>query len=157
MAFGAQHIYPIDFNKSSAVGVDIPLSGPYGVQNNAVSGSLILSPPTTTQQTPFKSNYTTAAAIKNNLINYFLTNPGERPLNPTFGGGLRAFIFQQITTNNLDFLKERIGKDVNRFFQNVRIKNLNILERTDLNMITVELTYSVINTNISDTLEIDFA
>ena len=75
MAFGAQQIYPIDFNKSAAVGVDIPFNAP-GV---------------------FRSNYTTSAAIKNNLINYFLTNPGERPLNPTFGGGLRAFIFEQIT------------------------------------------------------------
>ncbi len=75
MAFDAQQIYPIDFNKSAAVGIDIPFNAP-GV---------------------FRSNYTTANAIKNNLINYFLTNPGERPLNPTFGGGLRDFIFQQIT------------------------------------------------------------
>jgi hypothetical protein len=44
--------HPIDFNKSAAVGVDIPFSTPGDV---------------------FKSNYTTgAAAIKNNLINYFL-------------------------------------------------------------------------------------
>lgn len=157
MAFGAQHIHPIDFNKSAAVGVDIPLSGPFGVKNTAVSGSLILDPPLSTQQTPFNSNYTTKAAIKNNLINYFLTNPGERPLNPTFGGGLRSFIFQQITTNNLDFLKERIGSDLNRFFKNVQINNLNVLERADLNIITVQLTYSVINTNINDALEIDFA
>ena len=76
MAFNAQQIYPIDFNKSAAVGVDLPFSDP------AV----------------FKPNYTTAAAIKNNLINYFLTNPGERYLNP-IGGGLRAFIFEQITTD----------------------------------------------------------
>ena len=82
MAFDAQQIFPIDFDKSAAVGIDIPFNAP-GV---------------------FRPNYTTKAAIKNNLINYFLTNPGERPLNPSFGGGLRAFIFQQITTDNLDFL-----------------------------------------------------
>ena len=28
MPFDAQQIYPIDFNKSAAVGVDIPFSGP---------------------------------------------------------------------------------------------------------------------------------
>ena len=49
MAFNSQQIFPIDFNKSAAVGVDLPFSAP-GV---------------------FKPNYTTAAAIKNNLINYF--------------------------------------------------------------------------------------
>ena len=135
MAFDAQQIFPIDFDKSAAVGVDIPFNAP-GV---------------------FRPNYTTAAAIKNNLINYFLTNPGERPLNPSFGGGLRAFIFQQITTVNLDFLEERIQQDLNIFFPNVAVGNLEILRQEDTNTITVSLTYSVINTNISDTLEIDFA
>ena len=135
MAFDAQQIFPIDFDKSAAVGVDIPFNAP-GV---------------------FRPNYTTKAAIKNNLINYFLTNPGERPLNPSFGGGLRAFIFQQITTDNLDFLEERISNNLNTFFPNVAVGNLEILRQEDLNTITVSLTYNVINTNISDTLEIDFA
>ena len=134
MAFDAQQIFPIDFDKSAAVGIDIPFNAP-GV---------------------FRPNYTTKAAIKNNLINYFLTNPGERPLNPSFGGGLRDFIFQQITTDNLDFLKERIQQDLNTFFPNVSVGDLKILRQEDLNIITVSLTYNVINTNINDTLEIDF-
>ena len=134
MAFGAKQIFPIDFNKSAAVGVNLPFNAP-GV---------------------FRSNYTTAAALKNNLINFFLTNQGERPLNPTFGGGLRNFIFEQITTNNLDFLKEKIQQDLNIFFLNLKINSLDISKQTDTNTITVSLTYSVINTNISDTLAIDF-
>ena len=134
MAFGAKQIFPIDFNKSAAVGVDIPFSTP-GV---------------------FKPNYTTKEAIKNNLINYLLTNPGERPLNPTFGGGLRAFIFEQITTNNLDFLKERISSNIKTYFSNVNINELEILRQEDNNSITVSLTYNVTNTNINDSLQIDF-
>ena len=134
MAFSAQQIYPIDFNKSAAVGIDIPFNAP----------------------SVFRPNYTTKAAIKNNLINYFLTNPGERPLNPEFGGGLRAFIFEQITDNNLDFLEEQISSDLNNFFPNVNVSNLEILKQEDLNTITVLLSYNVINTNINDTLEIDF-
>ena len=39
----------------------------------------------------------------------------------------------------------------------VDVGNLEILRQEDLNTITVSLTYNVINTNISDTLEIDFA
>ena len=134
MAFEAQQIFPIDFNKSAAVGVDLPFNAP-GV---------------------FRLNYTTGAAIKNNLINYFLTNPGERFLNPTFGGGLRAFIFEQISNNNIDFLKENINSDLNLFFPNLEIISLEILQNNDNNSITVSLSYRVINTNISDTIEIDF-
>ena len=134
MAFGLQKIYPIDFNKSAAVGVDLPFSAP------AV----------------FYQNFTTAAAIKNNLINYFLTNPGERPLNPLFGAGLRAFIFQQITDNNLDFLKEKIEDDLKEYFPNVNIINLEINTLKDNNTINTKLEYSVNQTNIVDTVEMNF-
>ena len=134
MAFEVQQIYPIDFNKSAAVGIDIPFNAE-GV---------------------FRLNYTTKAAIKNNLINYFLTNPGERFLNPTFGGGLRAFIFEQISDNNIEFLEDRISSDLELFFPNIQILNLEILRNSDNNSITISLSYQVLNTNISDTIEIDF-
>ena len=135
MAFEAQQIFPIDFNKSAAVGVDIPFNA---------SGV-------------FRSNYTTKQAIKNNLINYFLTNPGERPLNPTFGGGLRAFIFEQIANENLSLLKETIQANLVKFFSSISILNLEILENKDENNINIQLSYSVNNTNIQDTLELTFA
>ena len=135
MAFRAPNQFVNDLRPRVGIGVNIPFN----------EGGV------------FTPNYETAQAIKNNLINYFLTNPGERPGNPTFGGGLRAFIFEQITTDNLDFLEERISNDLGTFFPNVSIGNLEILRQEDTNTITVSLTYSVINTNINDTLEIDFA
>ncbi len=92
--------------------------------------------------------------IKNNLINFFLTNPGERLLNPTFGGGLRAFIFEQITTDNLNSLREDINDKLAIFFPNIEINDLIVSGQEDLNQITVLLKYSIINTNITDTLEI---
>jgi phage baseplate assembly protein W len=134
MAFNPQQIYPIDLNASKAVGVNIPFTGP------AV----------------FISNYQTKDAIKNNLINFFLTNPGERPLNPLFGGGLREFIFEQITNENLDFLREDINLKLKNYFPNIQIEDLIVTGQNDLNQITVTLKYSVINTNITDTLEIEF-
>ena len=134
MAFGEQQIAPIDFNKSAAVGVNIPFSTP----------------------TAFTSNYTTQEAIKMNLLNFFLTNPGERPLQPGFGGGLRNFIFEQITDGNLDFLKTRIDNKLKFYFPNINIQDLKILEQSNNNLINVVLTYKVKNTNINDTLEIEF-
>ena len=134
MAFNPQQIYPIDLNASKAVGVDIPFNG------NAV----------------FKSNYLTKDAIKNNLINFFLTNPGERYLNPTFGGGLRAFIFEQISEGNLDGLKENINYQLKQYFSNIQVNDLTVTGQVDTNQITVTLQYSVINTNITDNIEIQF-
>ncbi len=65
-------------------------------------------------------------------------------------------MFEQIATDNLDFLKERISSDLETFFPKDFIGSLEITSQEDLNIITVSLTYNVINTNISDTLEIDF-
>ena len=134
MAFNTRQISPIDFNKSAAVGVDIPFS----------------------EKGVFKSNYTTKEATKNNLINYFLTNPGERPLNPNFGAGLRAFIFQQITDDNLDFLQEEISSNLAQFFPNINIDNLSIGREEDNNIINVSLDYSILNTGISDNVNLEF-
>ena len=134
MPFSPQQIAPIDFDASVAVGVNLPFSGP------AV----------------FISNYQTKDAIKNNLINFFLTNPGERVLNPTFGGGLRAFLFEQITLDNLNFLREDINSKLENYFPNIQIEDLMVSGQEDTNQITVTLKYSVINTNVIDTLEIEF-
>ncbi len=51
---------------------------------------------------------------------------------------------------------ETISDDLNNFFPNVRVGNLEILRQEDTNTITVSLTYSVVNTNISDTVAIEF-
>lgn len=134
MAFNPQQISPIDFNPSTAIGVDIPFNG------SAV----------------FKSNFQTKDAIKNNLINFFLTNPGDKFLNPSFGGGLRKFIDIQISDDNLDFLKEDISSKLELYFSNVIITSLNLFKDPDSNSISVELNYKVSNTNINDTLNIEF-
>jgi phage baseplate assembly protein W len=130
MAFNPQQINPVDLNPNVAVGVNLPLNSP------AV----------------FMPNYQTKDAIKNNLINFFLTNPGERPLNPTFGGGLRAFIFEQINENNLDGLKENISFQIKNIFPSISITSLNIIRNDDTNSVTIQLKYSVINSNINDNL-----
>ena len=132
MAFNPQQIFPIDVNPNKAVGVDIPFNG------SAV----------------FKSNYLTKDAIKNNLINFFLTNPGERYLNPTFGGGLRAFIFEQISQNNLEGLKESIQFQLEKYFPNISITSLDVFQN-ELS-IFVDFSYNIINTNLNDNINLEF-
>ena len=134
MAFGAKKIFPIDTAPSVAVGVDIPFNAP------AV----------------FKSNYTTQASIKNNLINFFLTNKNERYLNPTFGGDLRAFIFQQITDGNTEYLKQDIQQQLQLYFVNVIISSLDVLSYPDKNQINVVLKYSIKDTGLTDEIQLAF-
>ena len=134
MAFGAKKIFPIDTVPSVAVGVDIPFNAP------AV----------------FKSNYTTQASIKNNLINFFLTNKNERYLNPIFGGNLRAFVFQQIAEGSIEYLKQDIQSQLGIYFSNVIIESLEVLSNTDNNQIDIILKYSIKDTGLTDTVQLAF-
>ena len=135
MAINPRHIFPNDLNASRAIGFNLPMNG------NAV----------------FTSNYQTKDAIKNNLVNYLLTNPGERPGNPEFGAGLRKFIFTQIEENNLDYLKKDIQNKISRNFSNINIEKLNVLKEEDNNTIIVQIFYSIPNTGINDQLELNFS
>ncbi len=134
MAFGAVNRFPNDTRPRVGIGVDLPFD----------AGEV------------FTSNFTTAQAIKNNLINYFLTNPGERPGNPAFGGGLRGFIFEQISNNTLEYLKEDVGDKIKVNFPNINLQELSLLEEPDSNEISVQMYYSVINTDINDELTLTF-
>ena len=135
MAFGAKRIFPLDTQPSVGVGVALPFNAP-GV---------------------FKSTYTTQNAIKYNLINFFLTNQPERYLNPTFGGNLRRFIFEQITTGNLNFLKQNIQESLNSFFPNVVVEALDIIPIEDNNQVDITLKYSIKDTGINDNIQVTFS
>jgi phage baseplate assembly protein W len=134
MAFGAKQIFPNDTKPRVAIGINLPLNG----------------------EAVFNSNYQTKNAIKNNLINYFLTNPGERLGNPSFGAGLRDFLFELITNDNLDFLEENIQEKIKIFFPNVNLKDVELISNQDKNEIKITITYSITNTGINDELELSF-
>jgi len=127
-------IFPNDLNPNIAIGVNIPFNSP----------------------SVFQSNYQTKDAIRNNLINFFLTEPGERYMNPTFGGGLRRFLFTQIESGNTGFLKNDIQEKLNSHFNRINVLSLDINEYPDNNSLEVILKYSIKNTNLSDTLVLSF-
>ena len=135
MAFGAKQIFPNDQRPRVAIGVDLPLNG----------------------RACFRPNFETKDAIKSNLINYFLTNPGERPGNPEFGAGLREFIFTQITDDNLDYLKEDVQEKLASNFPRVVVEGVNVNPDQERNRILVQIKYSVANTGIEDQLELSFS
>ena len=134
MAFDVQQINPLDLQPRKAVGVGLPFS------SNSV----------------FNSTYTTKDAIKANLINYFLTEKGERFLNPALGAGLRALLFDQMTEDKQEEINFVVRQGVAEWFPNVNIQTLNTEYSQDTNTVTVSMNYNVINTNIQDQLVINF-
>lgn len=134
MAYGARRIYPIDLATSKAVGVSLPFNG------NAV----------------FKPTYTTKEAIKTNLINFLLTGQGERVFNPSFGAGLRKFVFQQINTEGISEIENYILAVIEKYFPNIQ-GVAQVQPVPDENIIFITITYSIVNTGINDTIQINLS
>ena len=134
MAFNPHKIFPIDTKPGTAVGVAIPFNSP----------------------NVFTQTYVTKDAIRNNLLNFFLTNQTERYLNNQFGANLRAFVFEQISSDSIGDLKENIQSLLLQYFTNIKIDKLEVLESPDNNEITIQLYYTVINTGTTDQVQISF-
>lgn len=130
MPYNPQQIYPSDLDKDIANGINLPFNA----------------------EAVFSPNYTNLQATKNNLLNWLLTNPGERRYLPTFGFGLRLFIFEQINTNNLDMLKERISTEISQVFPSIIVNNLTLTGNSDVSSVTLTLEFSIANTKESTSL-----
>jgi len=123
MAIILKNKFVDDLNANQAIGVSIPFSS----------------------TSVFDQTFDTATQIKSNLINYFLTNKGERLLNPTYGGDLRNFLFEAITPDALEVLQKRLEEDIVLRFPIVEIKSLTIDATEDQNLINITLIYNVLN------------
>jgi len=134
MAFQVQQINPLDQQPSVGVGVGLPFSS----------------------TSVFSTTYTTQEALKANLVNYFLTGTSERFLNPNFGAGLRALLFDQMTEDKVDEIKAVVQSGVSQWFPDVNILNIQVVNSPDTYTTTISLKYNVRMTNIQDQLSINF-
>jgi phage baseplate assembly protein W len=132
MAQIIQNKYPIDLDARKAVGFGFPLNG------NAV----------------FIPTYQTRDQIKANLVNYILTNRGERVFNPNFGANLRALLFEGIDDSTLDEIQNRIQNSISTYFPQIIINQIKFNTQPDQNTINFTLTYQIINFGITDSVNI---
>jgi len=136
MAIEIPSIFPVDTTPDIGVGVGLPFSGG--------------------EDPIFTTTYTTSEAIRANIINFFLTNKGERPFRPNFGANLRADIFQAASESDYDLLKEKIAFEMGNNFPNVNLDEVSILGSEDLNTIRVTISYSIKSFGLTDEVTLTF-
>ena len=102
----------------------------------------------------FVPTFTTRDQTKANLINYLLTNKGERVFNPNFGADLRNLLFENVIEQTTEDLASAIQTDINNFFPQVDIKEIKFNNQPDDNTINFTLVYTVKNFGITDDITI---
>ena len=76
--------------------------------------------------------------------------------NPTFGAGLREYIFRNINQQNFDFIEDDLQNKIDQNFDNIQVESIEVTRNVNENTINVGLTYSIPNTGINDELELNF-
>mgnify|MGYP003625871262 CR=1 FL=1 len=132
MARIIQSKFPIDLTPSVAVGFGFPLNG------DAV----------------FVPTYNTRDQIKANMVNYLLTNKGERIFKPRFGADLRNLLFDNILDITTEDLQSTIQNELSVYFPNVEVKEIQFNNQPDNNTVNFTITYQIVNFGIEDSINI---
>ena len=123
---------PIDSQSRRAVGFGFPLNG------NAV----------------FVPTYQTRDQIKANLVNFLLTNKGERVFNPNFGADLRSTLFEQLENSTLEELSSQIQEYIGVQFPTIVVEDIIFTPQEDKNTLFFTLTYTVVLLGFRDEVNI---
>lgn len=126
MAYRIENSNPLDLDYKLSIGVSLPFVG------SVISGS----------DAVFNSTYTTIEQLRSDIINYILTNKGERILNPNYGSDLRRFVFENINGVNLNNLKLQIIDGLKSNFPQIIVNNVTITPDHDINSISINIDYS---------------
>jgi len=128
MAYNIKNISPLDLKPSTGIGVKIPFETP----------------------SVFQSVYTTKEQLRYNIINFLLTDPRERPFNPTFGAGLRSKVFEQIESSTAEDIKTSLMSQLESAFTAINVTKLDVIGQPDTNSINIKFSYNIKNTREND-------
>ena len=132
MARIINNAFPIANSGSVALGFSIPFSG----------------------RAVFNPTFTTREVVKTNLVNWLLTNRGERVFRPNFGADLRALIWEGINDGTTSALESRIRDNIAANFPSIEVRKINFDNQPDQNTINFILTYSIQNMGAEDEINI---
>lgn len=100
-------------------------------------------------QIPFSSdsvftlNYSSEAAMKNNIIHYLLTEKGECYLNPDRGFNLYGYLFEQNTESVLQNLSQDIERSIKSRFPRISDVAVTLTSPENQNILQVAIRYKV--------------
>jgi phage baseplate assembly protein W len=121
MAYNLRKISPLDLKPSTGVGVKLPFMAP----------------------SVFTTVYTTKEQLKYNILNFMLTDLGERPMNPNFGMGLRSRLFEIISQDTLEEIQQSIATQIEHMFPVVEIQNLSVTGNPQYSSINIQFSYII--------------
>ncbi|MGG7449123.1 GPW/gp25 family protein [Kosakonia oryzendophytica] len=92
-------------------------------------------------------------SVLQSLLVLFTTEPGERIMRETYGGGLNEFLFENITDELLASIRNHIEDAVLVNEQRAEVKEILIKQATnDVSRLLVQITLKLLGSDITETL-----
>ena len=88
---------------------------------------------------------TSAAAVKQSVKNLLLTNRGDKPFRPVFGGNLNDLLFELADNPTISSLAPMIENVIKNEEPRAEVKDIKVYNEADRNAIRCVLTFKVVN------------
>lgn len=98
--------------------------------------------------------YTDEQTVRRSLRNILATNTKERLFNPEFGGGLRRFLFENISVMTADLIKDSVKDSISRYEPRARVTDVLVVPNEFDHSYEVSVYYEIINNANPQTLQL---
>lgn len=82
------------------------------------------------QLTDLKADYD-LGAVRNSIINMFLTSPGEKILNPEFGIDLRDYLFEPVSEGTAVIIQNQVLNNITIFEPRIVVNQVSVTPNFD--------------------------
>jgi phage baseplate assembly protein W len=89
-------------------------------------------------------------AIRNSIINIFLTSPGDKLLNPEFGIDLRDYLFLSVSDTVASSIYDDIYNNITRFEPRIVLDKLQVIPDYDNHQYTINMSISIPSLRVNE-------
>jgi len=94
--------------------------------------------------------------VREAILIILQTNPGERVMRPTFGAGLRDFVFEPVSPTTMAMVQKRVEDSLIDWEPRIDIVSVSVTTTDTLNTLNIAVSYRVRATNTATNLVYPF-
>ncbi len=103
----------------------------------------------------FAMNKTALDSIRQDLKMLLLTNPGEKMMDPSFGVGIKRFLFEQNTPSVSGKLASEIQKQIEKYINFVTVTDIQVfIPENNENILNLKIIFNIPSLNVTDQLNL---
>lgn len=93
-------------------------------------------------------------AVKESLKNIILMDKGEKLFQPSFGGNIRAMLFELNSPATIKLIQEQIKSTINNYEPRVQLIDVEVYSLIDDNRVAIKIIYAL--RNREEPLQVEF-